>query len=59
MIDLSDTLRAEGIKEPQPVREHVSSASADEIVITIEDESKTEAPEEPQRTSPFAWIRRK
>ena len=59
MIDLSDTLRAEGIKEPQPVREHTASASADEVVITIEEESKAEEPEEPKHSTPFSWIRRK
>ena len=59
MIDLSDTLRAEGIKEPQPVRERSSSESADEVVITIEDETKSEETEEPRKSTPFSWIRRK
>ena len=56
-IDLSATLfpAEEPAKEP---REHTSSASADEVVITIEDEPKEEAQQETHR-SPFGWIRRK
>ena len=59
MIDLSDTLRAEGINEPSFVREHVASPSADEVVITIDEDPKEEEVEEPRHTSPFGWIRRK
>lgn len=58
MIDLSDTLRAEGIKEPQPAREHAVSTSADEVVITVEEDTKVEEPKE-EHHSPFGWIRRK
>ncbi len=58
LIDLSDTLRAEGIEVPQmPVREHTVSQSAEEIVITVEEETKQE--EEKPAHRPFDWIRRK
>ena len=59
MIDLSDTLREEGIVTPQPTRERTSSASADEIMITVEDEIKPEEKEEEAPRSRFGWIRRK
>ena len=58
LIDLSDTLRNEGIEQPQAPREHVHSSSADDVVITVEDDTKAE---EPHQTThrPFDWIRRK
>ena len=58
LIDLSETLFAEQ-EQPQPVRERVASISAEEVVITVEDEPKTE--EEPAKEAhrPFGWIRRK
>ena len=64
LIDLSDTLRAEGVEAPQPVRERVVSPTADEIVINVEEEdaTPTSTPEsEPHKPShsPFGWIRRK
>ena len=61
LIDLSDTLRAEGIEVPQtPVRERVDSTSAEEVVITVEDEEKQEKKEEEKPAHrPFGWIRRK
>ena len=64
LIDLSDTLRAEGVEAPQPVRERVVSPTADEIVINVEEEdaTPTSTPEsEPDKPShsPFGWIRRK
>ena len=64
LIDLSDTLRAEGVEAPQPVRERVVSPAADEIVINVEEEdaTPTSTPEsEPDKPShsPFGWIRRK
>ena len=60
LIDLSDTLREEGVTPPAPTREHTASASADEVVITIEEDEKTEQKkEEAPRHSPFGWIRRK
>lgn len=64
LIDLSDTLRAEGVEAPQPVRERVVSPTADEIVINVEEEdaTPTSKPEsEPNKPShsPFGWIRRK
>ncbi|MBQ2067549.1 MAG: cell division protein FtsZ [Paludibacteraceae bacterium] len=59
LIDLSETLRAEGIEEPRPVRPNAVSPSADDIVITMEEEEiKMEEPQE-TRHSPFGWIRRK
>jgi hypothetical protein len=56
-IDLSATLfpTDEAVRQP---REHAASTSADDVVITIEDEPKEEPKEEPRR-SPFGWIRRK
>ena len=58
LIDLSDTLRAEGVAAPVQPREHAASTSAEEIVITVEEDA---APEEPEKTThrPFDWIRRK
>ena len=58
LIDLSDTLRAEGIDMPSQPREHVSSASADDVIITVEDEAKVDEPEA-NTHRPFDWIRRK
>ncbi len=64
LIDLSDTLRAEGVEAPQPVRERVASPAADEIVINVEEEDATptskpeSVPDKPSH-SPFGWIRRK
>jgi len=57
LIDLSDTLREEGAEKPVQPREHVPSASAEEVVITVEDEAPVE--EEKHAHSPFDWIRRK
>ena len=57
MIDLSETLFAEGIQPQQQQRERVDSASADEVLITVEDETKEEPEEAPH--SRFGWIRRK
>ena len=64
LIDLSDTLRAEGVEAPQPVRERVASPAADEIVINVEEEdatptSKPESEPDKPSHSPFGWIRRK
>ncbi len=56
-IDLSATLFPVDEATRQP-REHTASASADDVVITIEEEPKEEPKEEP-RHSPFGWIRRK
>ena len=59
LIDLSDTLREEGVTLPQQPREHAASTSAEEILITVEDEPQAE--EEPEKPAhrPFDWIRRK
>ncbi len=57
-IDLSETLREEGVTIDQPARPHAVSPSADDIVITVEEEIKVEEPQE-TRHSPFGWIRRK
>lgn len=61
LIDLSDTLRAEGIEVPEtPVRERMESTSAEEIKITVEEETKaSEEPEEKPAHRHFGWIRRK
>ena len=60
LIDLSDTLREEGVEIPtNPAKERAASTSADDVVITI-DEEETKAPEEPQAPThrAFGWIRR-
>ena len=61
LIDLSDTLRAEGIEIPTPARERTQSASADDVVITIDEEENkgAEAAKEQPTHRPFDWIRRK
>jgi cell division protein FtsZ len=58
LIDLSDTLRAEGVTMPAEPRERAASTSAEEVVITVEDEPKTEEVKQETRR-PFGWIRRK
>ena len=60
LIDLSDPLRAEGVELPAQPRERAASTSADDVLITVEEDTK-EAEPEPQKTthSPFGWIRRK
>ena len=59
IIDLSDTLFAEGVELPKQPRERAASASADDVIITIdEDETKVEE-QKPQAHRPFDWIRRK
>jgi cell division GTPase FtsZ len=59
-IDLSETLFAEGVETaPRQPREHAASTSAEDIIITIEEE-ETKVEEKPEeRRSPFGWIRRK
>ncbi len=58
LIDLSETLFADGFDQPQQPRERATSTSADDVVITVEDEAKVEEPKEETRR-PFGWIRRK
>ena len=60
LIDLSETLFPKGDDDatPRQPREHVASASAEEVVITVEDEPKQEE-EKPAEHRPFGWIRRK
>ena len=60
LIDLSETLFAEGSDaQARLPREHAEATSADEVVITVEAEAK-EAEEEQKATHrPFDWIRRK
>lgn len=60
LIDLSETLFSQSREEVKQEREHAASTSADEVVITVEDEPvKEEAPKHEERRSPFGWIRRK
>ena len=40
-------------------RERAASTSADEVLITVEDDTKEEQPEEEAPRSRFSWIRRK
>ena len=59
LIDLSDTLRDEGVNAQAQPKERAASASAEEIVIKVEEEPAPK--EEPKEHShrPFGWIRRK
>ena len=59
LIDLSETLFAEGAEQPRQPREHADAASADEVLITVEDEAKEAEDEEKTTHRPFGWIRRK
>lgn len=60
LIDLSETLFSQSREEVKQEREHAASTSADEVVITVEDEPvKEEEPKHEERRSPFGWIRRK
>ncbi len=57
-IDLSATLFPEEEQAAEAPREHAASTSADEVVITVENETKEEeAPKSEHRV--FGWIRRK
>ena len=58
LIDLSETLFAEGYEQPQQPKERAASTSADDVVITVEDEAKVEEPAKEEHR-PFGWIRRK
>lgn len=60
LIDLSDTLRAEGIELPTQPRERAASTDAGDVVITVEEEAKEEVvePQKPTHRA-FGWIRRK
>lgn len=60
LIDLSETLFSQTREDAKPVRDHAASASADEVLITVEDEpAKEEEPKREEHRSPFGWIRRK
>ncbi|MBR5678608.1 MAG: cell division protein FtsZ [Paludibacteraceae bacterium] len=56
-IDLSGTLFPLEDKPRQP-REHAASTSAEDVVITIEDETKADEGDKAEHR-PFGWIRRK
>ena len=60
LIDLSETLFSKDEDTaPQP-REHMVSTSAEEVIITVEDEPQAKEEETPQPAHrPFGWIRRK
>jgi len=57
-IDLSGTLFPLDDSQPRQPREHASSTSADEIVISVEDEPEAKEEAEKQAHRPFGWIRR-
>ena len=59
LIDLSETLFAEGFDQPQQPKERTASTSADDVVITVEEDTKVEGPAKEEAHRPFAWIRRK
>lgn len=59
LIDLSETLFAdEGDVQRQP-RDHAASASADDVLITVEEDAKEGEEEQKPAHRPFDWIRRK
>ena len=58
LIDLSDTLRAEGVEPPAQPRERAASSSAEEIVIKVEEEAAPEEKTKETSHRPFGWIRR-
>ena len=60
LIDLSETLFSKDEETaPQP-REHMVSTSAEEVIITVEDEPQAKEEDTPQPAHrPFGWIRRK
>ena len=59
LIDLSETLFADGFELPQQPKERTVSTSADDVVITVEEDTKVEEPTKEEAHRPFAWIRRK
>ena len=59
LIDLSETLFAHEEEQPQAPRERVESTSADDVVITVEEEPKAEEETSKEAHRPFGWIRRK
>ena len=59
LIDLSETLFADGFEMPQQPKERTASTSADDVVITVEEDTKVEEPAKEEAHRPFAWIRRK
>ena len=60
LIDLSETLFAEGGDTlPRQTKERPESTSAEEVIITVEDEPKAEEQPEQPAHRPFGWIRRK
>ena len=59
LIDLSETLFADGFEMPQQPKERTVSTSADDVVITVEEDTKVEEPAKEEAHRPFAWIRRK
>jgi len=59
LIDLSETLFAEDDALPRQPKERPESTSAEEVIITVEDEPKAEEETEQPAHRPFGWIRRK
>lgn len=58
LIDLSETLFSETGEAPRQPRDHAASTSADDVVITVEEEGKEAEEEEKPAHRPFDWIRR-
>ena len=59
LIDLSETLFAEDDALPRQPKDRPESTSAEEVIITVEDEPKAEEETEQPAHRPFGWIRRK
>ena len=57
-IDLSSTLSQNSSELPKQPREHAASSSAEDIIITIEDDDKPAAPQQPSHSMFGGWIRR-
>ena len=58
LIDLSETLFSETGEAPRQPRDHAASTSADDVVITVEEDGKEAEEEEKPAHRPFDWIRR-
>ena len=59
LIDLSETLFADEGDVQRQSRDHAASASADDVLITVEEDAKESEEEQKPAHRPFDWIRRK
>ena len=59
LIDLSETLFADEGDVQRQSRDHAASASADDVLITVEEDAKESEEEQKPAHRPFDWISRK